>query len=59
MRPVRELYGVVVSEEANKGILITSSQFTQSAIEFAKEKRIELIDGEQLDKLIASYQNKQ
>jgi HJR/Mrr/RecB family endonuclease len=52
VKPVRELYGVVVSEDANKGILITSSYFTKSAVEFAQGKRLELIDGEQLDRLI-------
>ena len=49
---LRELFGVVVSEDANKGILITSSEFTRSAIEFAKGKRLELIDGRQLDEMI-------
>ena len=49
---IRELYGVVEAEDANKGILIASSQFTKSAIQFAQNKRLELIDGEQLDELI-------
>jgi len=42
---VRDLYGVVMSERANKGILITTSAFTSDAIEFAQGKPIELIDG--------------
>ena len=41
---VRELYGVVHSEDANKGILITTSLFTQEAKKFAEGKRILLID---------------
>jgi HJR/Mrr/RecB family endonuclease len=48
---VRDLYGVVASDNAVKGILISSSRFTQSAVNFAKDKRLELIDGHQLDYL--------
>jgi restriction system protein len=55
VKPVRELYGVIVSEDANKGILIVSSEFSQSAVEFARGKRLELIDGEQLNKLFSLY----
>lgn len=48
---VRDLYGVVASDNAVKGILISSSGFTESADNFAKDKRLELIDGDQLDYL--------
>jgi len=48
---VRDLYGVVSSDNAVKGILISSSGFTASAIDFAKDKRLELIDGDQFDYL--------
>lgn len=50
---VRDLYGVVTSERANKGILITTGSFTLSAMRFAEGKNIELIDGEQLQALLA------
>jgi len=53
--PVRDLYGVVASENANKGILITSSTFTEAAQNFARGKNIELIDGTQLEQLILNY----
>ncbi len=49
---VRELYGVVHSENANRGILITSSSFTQEALHFADGKRLELIDGDKLNFLL-------
>lgn len=49
---IRDLYGVITSERANKGILITTGYFTKSAITFAEGKPIELIDGEQLDNLL-------
>lgn len=42
---IRDLYGVVMSERANKGILITPSDFTEQAYEFAKDKNIELVNG--------------
>lgn len=48
---VRDLYGVVASDNTVKGILISSSGFTASAVSFAKGKRLELIDGDQLDYL--------
>ncbi len=52
---LRDLYGVVNSEHANKGILITNSYFTKSAKEFAKNKPIELIAGEKLAQLLDKY----
>lgn len=48
---VRDLYGAVTAERASKGILITTSSFTQGAIEFASGKPLELIDGEQWKEL--------
>jgi HJR/Mrr/RecB family endonuclease len=48
---VRELYGVVTAEGANKGILMTSSTFTRGAGAFAQGKPLELIDGKQLAQL--------
>mgnify|MGYP000891218519 CR=1 FL=1 len=52
---LRDLYGVITSERANKGILITTGYFTQSAIQFAKGKPIELIDGKRLQLLLNNY----
>lgn len=53
--PVRDLFGVVMAENANKGILITQSSFTAQAIEFAKGKHLELISGEKLSQLFSKY----
>ena len=50
---VRDLYGVVMAEHANKGILITTGHFTMSASRFAQNKNIELIDGETLPEILA------
>lgn len=56
---IRDLYGVITSERANKGILITTGYFTNSAISFAAGKNIELIDGEKLNKLLNDFSGDQ
>ena len=53
---VRDLYGVVMAERANKGILLTTGRFTISAIRFSEDKNIELIDGNQLAQLLSKYE---
>lgn len=52
---IRDLYGVVMSERANKGILMTTGYFTKQAISFADEKPIELIDGDKFKELLSLY----
>jgi restriction system protein len=42
---VRDLYGTMMNEGANKGILVTTSSYGPDAYEFVKDKPIELIDG--------------
>lgn len=42
---VRDLYGTMLNEGANKGILVTTKGYGPDAYEFAKDKPIELIDG--------------
>jgi restriction system protein len=50
---VRELLGVVVSERADKGVVVTSGRFTQEAATFARRNpQIELLDGPGLAELI-------
>lgn len=53
---VRELYGVVASENATGGIVITSGIFTNDASDFARGKPLELVDGKKLLVLIAEVQ---
>lgn len=50
--PLRDLYGLVVSTGANKGILITTSTFTPAAKRFADGKPLELIDGASFARLL-------
>ena len=45
---VRDLYGTMMNEGANKGILVTTSGYGPDAFEFAKDKPIELMDGGRL-----------
>lgn len=53
---VREFYGAVRADpEAVKGILITTSGFTQQALEFARQLPIELIEGGKLRELLAEH----
>lgn len=42
---VRDLYGTMLNEGANKGILVTTSGYGPDAYNFSKDKPIELIDG--------------
>jgi len=52
---VRDLFGVVTAERANKGILVTNSAFTPSALAFAAGKPLELIDGNRLVDLLIQF----
>ena len=49
---VRDLFGLVHDQRANKGILVTTSDFTPSARKFAEGKQIELINGTDLEKIV-------
>jgi len=56
VRVARELYGVMTARKADSGIIATFGKFTKEAIDFAKDKRIELITGNQLLCLISEVQ---
>ena len=56
VKVVRELYGVVVAEKATGGVVISSGTFTQEAIDFAKGKPLELLDGSALQNIITEVQ---
>ena len=55
---VRELYGVVIKEAAIKGILVTTSDFTASAYDEAKNLPINLIDQRGLISLFEKHGRK-
>jgi restriction system protein len=54
---VRELFGVVAAENASGGIAVSSGTFTQEAMDFAKGKPLELINGAKLAKMIAEIKS--
>ena len=49
---MRDLYGVIMHEGANRGILVTTSSYGPDAYKFAEGKPITLIDGSQLLELL-------
>lgn len=52
---VRDLYGTMINEGANKGILVTTSHFGSDAYNFAKDKPLSLIDGDNLLQLLIKH----
>lgn len=55
---VRDLYGTVMNEGANRGIIITTSSYGPDAYEFAKDKPISLVDGQNLLLLLQKHGQK-
>nr|WP_067291440.1 restriction endonuclease [Marinobacterium profundum] len=51
---VRELYGVMAAAGARGGFVVTSGDFTDDARAFASDKRIGLLNGVKLDKMLRS-----
>jgi restriction system protein len=51
---VREFHGSIVNRlgEGEKGLLVTTGDFTEEGREFVKDKPIELIDGLKLEELV-------
>ena len=54
VKPVRELFGVMVSESADRAILVTCGSFTREAMNFAKGKPLDLVGGTELWELVKS-----
>jgi restriction system protein len=52
---VRELYGTVLNEGANRGILVTTSHYGRDAYEWAANKPLTLIDGPNLLSLLSKH----
>jgi restriction system protein len=53
---VRELFGVMAAKGATGGFVVTSGKYTKDAMEFAKGRNVELIDGPSLLKMINAAQ---
>jgi restriction system protein len=56
VRPLREFFGVVSARAAAGGIFVSSGTYTRDALEFARESRLELIDGHALAQMVKQYQ---
>ena len=54
VKPVRELFGVMTSESATRGILVTCGSFTREARLFAEGKSLALVEGPELWELVQS-----
>jgi restriction system protein len=52
---VRDLYGTLMNEGANRGILVTTSQYGPDSYEFANGKPITLLDGGNLLSLLEKH----
>ena len=52
---VRDLYGTIQAEGANKGILVTTSNYGPDAYDFAKDKPITLLNGSNLLHYLAQH----
>jgi restriction system protein len=52
---VRDLYGTVMNEGANKGILVTTADYGPDALEFAKGKPLALLNGGNLLHLLERH----
>lgn len=52
---VRDLYGTVLNEGANRGILVTTSSYGPDTYEFAKDKPISLVDGQHLVQMLKKH----
>jgi restriction system protein len=55
---VRDLYGTVMNEGANRGILVTTASYGPDAYEFSKDKPITLINGNELLHLLDKHGHK-
>jgi restriction system protein len=55
---VRDLYGTILNEGANKGILVTTADYGADAYEFAKGKPITLLNGSELLYLLQKHGHK-
>jgi restriction system protein len=53
---VREVYGVMVSEGAVRGIVVTAGAFSPDAVEFVRGKNLTLVPGDELTGLVRSVQ---
>jgi restriction system protein len=54
---VRELFGAMAAERASAAIMVSSGRYTPDAIEFARGKPMELVEGDELVEMLAAVQS--
>ena len=54
-RAVQEVVASIAHYNANRGLVVTNSEYTSSAIELANSNSIEIINGEKLSELLTKY----
>ena len=52
---VRDLWGTVMNEGADRGILVTTSDYGRDSIEFSKDKPLTLLNGSELLHLLKKH----
>ncbi len=52
---VRDLYGTVLNEGANRGIIVTTAHYGRDSYEFAKDKPLTLLNGDDLLALLSKH----
>jgi len=55
IKVIREMYGLMHEHDANEVFVVTTSRFTKECYHFSEDKKITLIDGDLLVKLIDKY----
>jgi restriction system protein len=55
---VRDLYGTVINEGANRGILVTTADYGADSYEFVKGKPLSLLNGSNLLNLLEKHGRK-
>lgn len=56
VKSIREFYGVLMSEGAQRGIFISTGEYTRDCQEFADGKPIELLSRPEIDRLVKSVE---
>jgi len=54
--PIRELYGVLMAEKADRAVFITSGVYTKEAVDFTRDKPLDMVDGAQLATMLRRFQ---
>ena len=55
IKVIREMFGLMHEYDVNEVYVVTTSRFTKECYHFIEDKKITLIDGRALEKLIMKY----